>query len=102
MAILQRAIQIVADSETALRKLLGEAAEKGDYVVVETLVRWASTLNEIRREEQPLAIVPQAESLERPTTERVVPARSDKPVNLRSYCKTTFLSPLCQGMGDAR
>jgi hypothetical protein len=43
----------VADAETALKRLIGEAAECGEYSSVETLVRWASGLGAMCSEQQP-------------------------------------------------
>jgi hypothetical protein len=51
MSILQRATQTVAEAESSLRRMIGEAAESGDYPVVETLAVWASMLNELCKNE---------------------------------------------------
>jgi len=44
MSILQRAIQTMIDAEAALKRLIGEAAERGEYALVEKLAKWASGL----------------------------------------------------------
>jgi hypothetical protein len=51
MSILQRATETLASAEAGLKRLIGEAAEQGEYASVETLVRWASTLGTMRSEE---------------------------------------------------
>lgn len=47
MSILQRAIGVVTEAEASLRRMIGEAAENGDYSSVETLARWAQNLNDL-------------------------------------------------------
>jgi len=52
MPILQRAIQTMMDAEAALKRLIGEAAERGEYALVEKLAKWASGLGAMCSEEQ--------------------------------------------------
>lgn len=50
---MQRAIQTLIDTEAALKRLIGEAADSGDYSSVETLARWAGKVEAIHSEEKP-------------------------------------------------
>lgn len=52
MSILQRAIETLSGAEVALKRLIGEAAEQGEYSSVETLVRWASSLGAMCSEKE--------------------------------------------------
>ena len=52
MSILQRAIHVLTDAEAALKRLIGEAAERGEYSSVETLARWANGLGAMSAKEQ--------------------------------------------------
>jgi hypothetical protein len=52
MSILQRAAETLASAEADLKRLIGEAADQGEYSSVETLVRWARTLGAMRSEGQ--------------------------------------------------
>jgi hypothetical protein len=52
MTTIQRAVQIVANAEAALKRLIAEAAERGEYSSVETLAQWASSLGALCSKEQ--------------------------------------------------
>lgn len=47
MEHLRRAIDSLRQTEASLRRIIGEAAEVGDYSCVETLARWATQLREM-------------------------------------------------------
>lgn len=47
MSILQRAGEVIANAEAELRRLIGDAAEKGDYSSIEAITKWASLLGEL-------------------------------------------------------
>src|SRR5271165_5801221 len=55
MSILQRAVQVVTDAEVAMRRLIAEAAECGEYSAVEALARWANVLGALCAKEQQAA-----------------------------------------------
>lgn len=52
MTVLQRAAQTLIDAEAALKRLIGEAVERGEYSSVEMLARWASKVGAIYSEEK--------------------------------------------------
>jgi len=86
MSILQRAAETVAGAEASLRGLIAEAAAIGDYVSVETLATWASTLNSICAQDRQVT----GEAIELPTPINGKPAsatevNSAKRARRRSY-----------------
>lgn len=61
MSILKRAIDTLADAEAAMKRLIAEAAEQGDYPLVERLAKWASGLGAMyTQEKSPAPSGPQA------------------------------------------
>lgn len=94
MSILQLAMQALADAETALKRLISEAAERGDYSSVETMARWASTLGVMCSEKQPLAdqahkIATPSHAQQRasraPASKRKAPSRTSGHSKRRTY-----------------
>jgi hypothetical protein len=47
MSTLERAVNVISEAEASLRRMIGEAAEGGDYSAVQVLVGWASQLHEL-------------------------------------------------------
>jgi hypothetical protein len=55
MSILQNAIDTLVSAEAAMKRLIAEAAEHGDYSLVEKLAKWAGSLGGMYTEEQSAA-----------------------------------------------
>lgn len=51
MNSIQRAQGILVDAEAELKRLIGEAANEGDYLSLEILIRWASSLGAMHAQE---------------------------------------------------
>ena len=53
MNAIHQAVHALTEAETALKRLIAEAAERGEYSSIENLARWASTLGAMCAEQSP-------------------------------------------------
>lgn len=93
MTTIQRAIQVLCDAEAALKRLIAEAAEHGEYSSVETLAQWASSLGVLSQKERPAAqpcgtpapAVSKSPAPPRAATRRKVSTKKTTPTRRRDY-----------------
>lgn len=100
MNAIHQAVQALTTTETTLKRLIGEAADRGEYSSIENLARWASAIGAMCAEQTPATR--QNETV--PNSDLPAPAKSvanSKPKALRAGGKTKRRSyPVFAKSGD--